>query len=54
MDGAEAQEKQRTVTVAVGRPRNLQKSRVSQPFGEKNRKKVTDTGLKWRNQVGWE
>ena len=29
MDGAEAWEKYKIVTVAVGRPQNLQKSRVS-------------------------
>ena len=37
--GAEARDKQRTVTVAIGRPQNLQKSRVSQPVGEKRGKK---------------
>ena len=39
VDVAEAWEKQRTITVVVGRPWNLHKSRVSQPFGEKRGKR---------------
>ena len=39
MDGAEARERQSIVTVAIGRPLNLQKSRVSQLVGEKRGKK---------------
>ena len=39
MDGAEAQEKERTIKGAVGRPLNLHKSRVSQPVGEKRGKR---------------
>ena len=38
MDGAEAREKQRTTMVAIGRPHNLQKARVSQPVREKRGK----------------
>ena len=39
MDGVEAREKQRTVTIAVVRLRNLQKSSVSQLVGEEKGKK---------------
>ena len=50
MDGVEAWEKQRTITIPVGRPQNMQKSRGFTACRREKREKVIDASLKWRNQ----